>query len=138
MQKLEQGLTGTLSRAILVRIAGGVDGTDTYPISVDSSGSILNRNMVYSSEFLAWVPMTQPGADISVGVVFSDTMDRIVERDAGQLELYVGMAAPGSLTSDPVWSICKITRDSNGNEIARKFASAGLDKSWDNRASYFP
>lgn len=53
---------------------------------------------------------------------------------------YTGKAAPGSLPSDPVWQVKRVTV--TGNDIASSFAdgNASFDNVWDDRASltYLP
>lgn len=54
----------------------------------------------------------------------------------GQDMIYRGEAAPGSLTSDPVWRIKRILFV--GEDISEKWAggSALFDKVWNDRATY--
>lgn len=68
------------------------------------------------------------------------TENVMVDYMGGPNAIYVGHAAPGSLTNANVWSIKKITWDGNNNVIAIKW---GCDTDgnpcnsciWDNRAS---
>ena len=50
---------------------------------------------------------------------------------------YHGHASPGSLTSQAVWRIKRVTLDSSGRPTVSAMAdsNANFDNSWDNRAS---
>jgi myo-inositol-hexaphosphate 3-phosphohydrolase len=56
--------------------------------------------------------------------------------DANDVLIYVGKAAPGSLTSEAVWFIEKIVYDASGN-LLKKIKANGLNvfnMIWDDRA----
>lgn len=57
---------------------------------------------------------------------------------SGDNPLYIGYAAPGTLTSATDWQIRKITVDGSGNITDIKFAdgTAGFDKEYDERTGY--
>jgi hypothetical protein len=67
--------------------------------------------------------------------------------DVGGGVTYVGKAAPGSATDDPVWQIQKITEgvgvvEGSGDDLKVEWADKGdgpnanFDKVWDDRVSY--
>jgi hypothetical protein len=64
-----------------------------------------------------------------IGVVYKTEVD-----DISSDLFYVGEAAPGSLSSSPVWRIKCVT--SSGNDISMKWAdNAQFSQIWDDRAS---
>lgn len=60
-----------------------------------------------------------------------------IEYDASNNPLYIGIAAPGKLTSDASWMIKKLTWDGSNNLTSLKFAggTSEFTQIWDNRAS---
>jgi hypothetical protein len=57
--------------------------------------------------------------------------------------IYIGIARPGALTSNPVWQIRKLAYDANNNVISMTYAQnpaadaiAEFEFIWDNRAGY--
>ena len=60
------------------------------------------------------------------------------EYDGNSLLIYFADAAPGSLTSAPVWRIRKLTYDGNGNFVSMTWPSASTASTfiWDNRSTY--
>lgn len=60
-------------------------------------------------------------------------------RSDGQ-PVFIGWAAPGSATSDPVWKITKFTYDGGGNVLTRLWAVNGtgkafFDQVWDSHTT---
>lgn len=56
---------------------------------------------------------------------------------SGFVAKYVGYAAPGSLTSNAVWRIVRLTYDANDNPTKVEWANGnnGFVNIWDNRAA---
>ncbi|MBF0175714.1 MAG: hypothetical protein HQL63_02525 [Magnetococcales bacterium] len=64
-------------------------------------------------------------------------MDRLTTYDGDNNPEYIGLAQPGSLTTESVWQIRKIGY-TGGNPVSARFANgnAEFDKIWDDRSSY--
>ena len=62
----------------------------------------------------------------------------LTEFDGSGNLIYVGTAAPGALSSEPVWVIRKLTYDGSGNIATILYAggSPAVVRIWDNRAAY--
>lgn len=77
---------------------------------------------------------------ISVGTGARETISRELTQRleyTGTTLLYLGDAAPGSATSDPVWRIRKYTVDGNSMVTKVEFAegNGNFDNIWNNRAT---
>lgn len=60
-----------------------------------------------------------------------------LEKDINGNPLYIGCAVPGTLTSDPLWQIRKLTWDLSGFPTDIQYANGtrSFAAVWDNRAS---
>lgn len=68
----------------------------------------------------------------------SDSLSKLIEYDANDNPEYIGEASPGTLSSQALWKITKITYDANSNPTEIFFADgdASHSKVWDDRATY--
>lgn len=62
----------------------------------------------------------------------------LVDYDGGTNPIYLGFAAPGTLTSAGGWQLRKLTFDTNNNVTSWTFPNGDHSPSyvWDSRASY--
>lgn len=60
-----------------------------------------------------------------------------VEYDGSNNPIYIGIAAPGTVTSESKWMVKKLAWDGNNNLTSLKFAGGAseFDQVWDNRGS---
>lgn len=67
----------------------------------------------------------------------ADNLATQLDYDGGTNPIYIGLATPGTLTSESTWLIKKLTFDGSNNPTAIKYAngSPNFDQIWDNRAS---
>jgi hypothetical protein len=67
----------------------------------------------------------------------ADNLATQLDYDGGTNPIYIGLAAPGALTSEAKWLIKKLTFDGSNNPTAIKFAngSSNFDQIWADRAS---
>jgi len=67
----------------------------------------------------------------------ADSMSLRLDYASGQNPTYLGIAAPGTAESDPLWQIRKLTFDGNNNVTAIKYADGStlFNKEWDDRDS---
>lgn len=58
--------------------------------------------------------------------------------DVNNNPIYIGLAAPGASTADPVWQIRHLTFDGSNNPTSILFANGSLnfDQVWDLRATF--
>jgi hypothetical protein len=75
--------------------------------------------------------------EVDTGII-SDEVDlksKAKKWDTVGNDIYVGYAAPGSLTSDPVWAIKKVSESGNDGDIDWADSNKNFDNVWDNRLS---
>jgi len=113
-----------------------------------------SENEVWDPILLEWVPMQQPILNAG-SVTISGSLTQgppgnspwLVDDIPGHVTaldfvgttnpVYIGLAAPNSSTSDPVWQIRKLTYDGLLNPTNIQFAggTAVFNQVWDNRAA---
>ena len=85
------------------------------------------------------VPMTEPlGFDGRLlQRMNANNMALQIERDGQGNPIYIGIASPGTATSEPYWQIRKLTFDGQNNvtEIKYSSGSSNFDSIWDDRGS---
>ena len=67
----------------------------------------------------------------------ADNLAIQLDYDGGSNPVYIGLAAPGTATSQAKWQIKKLTFDGSNNPTAIKYAngSSSFDQVYDDRAS---
>ena len=87
----------------------------------------------WDTNSLSWVRSISPGS--SAGVVSIAPKTKKFDQ-ASPTTLYLGEAAPGTLTSQPLWRVKRITFSAGGDVTAVEYAGIGSESQvWDNRAS---
>jgi hypothetical protein len=61
----------------------------------------------------------------------------MIQYDANENPIYIGLAVPGTATSDPLWQIRHLTFDPSNNPTSIQYANGVIDFNfvWDNRAT---
>jgi hypothetical protein len=67
----------------------------------------------------------------------ADSLALRLDYDGNSNPIYIGLAAPGTLTSAAFWQIRKLTFDVNNNVTSIKYAngSPSFDQVWDDRVT---
>lgn len=79
------------------------------------------------------------GVSTGQGFKFTDTVTYATEMDyaGGSNPVYIGLANPGTATSEAAWQIKKLTYDTSGNLTTIQLANSApnFDQVWDDRSS---
>lgn len=67
----------------------------------------------------------------------ADSLNLKIDYDGNSNPIYIGIAAPGTLTSAAFWQIRKLTFDGNNNVTTIQYANGSplFDQVWDDRTS---
>ena len=122
-------------------VASGFGGAGSGEVHIlrmddlDKSGLVDGAVMTYSAALnkIVFTTPTNTGTSTDESMPFAKRIDFITDN-----ELYKAEAAVGSLETDPVWRIKKITISPVDSDIVEVWASgtAAYDKVWANRLSY--
>jgi hypothetical protein len=116
----------------------GTDGLgNQYHADVDSDGRLINKNVVWDTDLLSWVAMTQPVIStdtLNVSGDFSQPVYAVRVDEATATVMYVGEASSGAAENASSWRIKKVDTTS-GTSITWADGNTNFDNRWDQRAS---
>lgn len=105
--------------------------TDIKPYSLQH---IFNQSFDRDAQVVVVEPVGFDGQQVQRQN--ADNMATQLDFNGGENPIYIGLAAPGSLTSEAKWQIKKITYDgSNPTEIKFADGSPSFNQIYDDRAS---
>ena len=79
-------------------------------------------------------PATEQKQDSIIAAISSSAItNKLLQVDSVGTTTYLGYADPGSLTTNPVWAIKRITETAGDASITWADGSASFDNIWDNR-----
>lgn len=105
---------------------------DIKPYSVQH---ILNQSFDRTSQSLFFQVVGTDGQ--SLQIQNASNLSLKIDYNGGTNPIYLGIAAPGTTTSDANWQIRKLTFDGNNNITSIQYAngSSEFDQIYDDRAS---
>jgi hypothetical protein len=100
-----------------------------------TSQNVLNNVYDDVNKALAVISYGNDGQNVVAQL--SNLMALRLEYDGSSNPIYVGLAAPGTLVSQSLWLIRKLTFDGSGNVTAIQYANGVplFDQVWNDRAS---
>lgn len=95
-------------------------------------------NLSLDEDYLVPVVEVMGGDGQNLQRINASNLNIKLQYDGNNNPIYLGLAAPGTLTSQSLWQVRQLTFDGSNNLTGMTYAGGtpNFDKKWDDRAGY--